>query len=73
MDSRLSIVVLTDSDVVAWFTELPQNIDAFLSINQHGMRLWEHGKEKKHRYVTSRFNNSFPYTSLILLVGKYHH
>ena len=46
MDSRLSIIVLSNEDVIAWFSEFPQNIDAFLSMNEHGIRLWERGKEK---------------------------
>ena len=46
MDSRLTVIDISIDDASISYTEFPQNVDAFLRINNHHMKLWERDKGK---------------------------
>ena len=46
MDSRVTLIVVADGDTNVWVTDFPQNIDAFMSMDKHRIRVWERDKNE---------------------------
>ena len=46
MDSRLTILAVTDNVTNVWLTEFPQNVDVFMGMDKHRIWLWERWKNE---------------------------
>ena len=71
-DSRLTLIAFTDGEPDVWITEFPQNVDVFLGMDKHHIRLWVRGKGRTVVSYAIYFYTCAK-TSMIIYIMIYSH